>query len=353
MNKLLVINPGSTSTKIGVFEDEREVFVKNITHETSLISQFDKITDQYEFRYNTIADTLKDNGFNIEDFTAIVGRGGLVKPIKSGTYEVNDAMISDLKKGVQGQHASNLGGLIADKIAKSINAKAYIVDPVVVDELDDVARISGNAKFERRSIFHALNQKAIAKQYAKDIDKDYNDLNLIVVHMGGGVSVGIHKKGKVVDVNNALDGEGAFSPERSGTLPMGDIIDTCFSNEYTKEEVKKMVVGKGGLVSYFGSNNTKELVDESESDATKRLVIDAMIFQIAKEIGAYATVVDGDVDAILLTGGIAYSKYITDGITKKVSYISKVNVYAGEDELKALAQGALRVINNIENCKVY
>jgi butyrate kinase len=262
-------------------------------------------------------------------------------------------MLEDLRIGLQGEHASNLGALIANAIGSKINKPAFIVDPVVVDEFMDISRISGHPAIKRRSIFHALNQKAIARQYCKDVGKAYTDLNLVVVHMGGGISVGMHAQGRVIDVNNALDGEGPLSPERSGTLPTGDLSALCFSGKYTHAEIKKMIAGNGGLVAYFGSNDLRELEARAKNEPEVQIAIDAMCYQIAKEIAAVSTAVYGKVDAILLTGGIARSQYVTNEITKRVSFIATVCKYPGEDELAALAQGALRVLRNEETAKEY
>lgn len=352
--KLLIINPGSTSTKIGVYEDEKQVFETNLKHSAEKIAQYKTIIDQLDFRKEAILNVLKEQNIDINTFDAIVGRGGLLKPMVSGTYTVNQAMIEDLKIGVQGQHASNLAGIIASEIAKGLNIPAYIVDPIVVDELTDVARISGIPEIKRKSIFHALNQKAIAKRYAKEKGVKYEDLNLIVTHMGGGVSVGAHCKGKVIDVNNALDGEGPFSPERSGGVPVGSLVDLCFSGKYTYDEVKKKINGKGGAVAYSNTNDFKVVADAADAgDKDAKLIYDAFIYQIAKEIGKDAAVLCGKVDAILITGGIAYNKGITGKIAEKVSFIAPVVVYPGEDELLALAQGALRVLNGEEEAKEY
>jgi len=351
--KLLIINPGSTSTKIGVFENEVSVFETTLRHSMEELSNFKKMTDQYDFRMGIIVKALAEANINIEELSAIVGRGGLVKPLSGGTYHVNEAMINDLKIGVQGQHASNLGGIIANAIGQKIGKPSFIVDPVVVDEFMDISRISGHPALKRRSIFHALNQKAIARQYAKDISKDYVDINLVVVHLGGGISVGIHAKGQVIDVNNALDGDGPLSPERSGSLPTGDFAALCFSGDYSLGDVKKMIAGNGGLVAYFRSNNMMELEERAKTEPEVKLVIDAMVYQIAKEIAAMSAAVCGQVDAILLTGGIARSKYITDEITKRVKFIADVHKYPGEDELAALAQGALRVLRGEEAAKEY
>jgi len=351
--KLLIINPGSTSTKIGIFENEVSIFETTLRHGMEELSNFKKMTDQYDFRMGIIVKALAEANINIEELNAVVGRGGLVKPLSGGTYHVNEAMINDLKVGVQGQHASNLGGIIANAIGQKIGKPAFIVDPVVVDEFMDISRVSGHPALKRRSIFHALNQKAIARQYAKDMGKAYTDLNLVVVHLGGGISVGIHAKGQVIDVNNALDGDGPLSPERSGSLPTGDFAALCFSGDHSLGDVKKMIAGNGGLVAYFKSNNMMELEERAKTEPEVKLVIDAMVYQIAKEIAAMSTAVYGQVDAILLTGGIARSKYITDEITKRVKFIADVHKYPGEDELAALAQGALRVLRGEETAKEY
>ncbi len=355
IKKILAINPGSTSTKIAVFENENQVFVKNIKHSSDDIEKFAKITDQYEFRKQIILKELSENNIDLETIKIIVGRGGLVKFIPSGVYEINDALENDLKLGVNGEHASNLGGLIANDIAKSISgARAFIADPVVVDELDEVARISGHPLFQRTSVFHALNQKAIARTYAKEVNQKYEEINLIIAHLGGGISVGAHKKGRVVDVNQALDGEGPFSPERSGTLPVGQLVKLCFSGKYSQDEIKKMITGKGGYVAYLGSNDAYVVEQKAESGDTNAILIqDAMAYQVAKEIGAMATVLDGKVDAIILTGGIAYGKPFVEKVTNKVKFIAPVKVYPGEDEMKALAFNGLLVLNNEVKPSVY
>ena len=351
--KLLIINPGSTSTKIGIFENETSVFETTLRHSMEELAPFKKMTDQYDFRMGIIVKALAEAGINIGELDAVVGRGGLVKPLAGGTYHVNEAMLRDLKIGVQGQHASNMGGIIANAIGQKIGKSAFIVDPVVVDEFMDIARISGHPALKRRSVFHALNQKAIARQYAKDVGKSYTDLNLVVVHLGGGISVGIHAKGQVIDANNALDGDGPLSPERSGSLPTGDFAALCFSGGYSLGDVRKMIAGNGGLVAYFKSNNVMELEERAKTEPEVKLTIDAMVYQIAKEIAAMSTAVCGQVDAILLTGGIARSEYITDEITKRVNFIANVHKYPGEDELAALAQGALRVLRGEETAKEY
>lgn len=354
MRKLLIINPGSTSTKIGVFEDEKEILDETLRHSSEEIGKYDTVVDQKDFRKEVILDVLKSKGIDIKGFDAIVGRGGLLKPIEGGTYAVNEEMLRDIKKAERGEHASNLGAMIADEIAKEIGAKSFIVDPVVVDELSDVARISGVPELPRTSIFHALNQKAVAKRYAKEKNKAYEDCNIIVVHMGGGVSVGAHTNGRIVDVNNALDGDGAFSPERSGGVPAGALIKMCFSGKYTEAEVKKKITGQGGLVAYLDTNDMRDVLKASaEGDEKSKLIYDAFIYQVSKDVGAMATVLKGNVEAIILTGGIAYSDVVVNSIKERVSFIAPLVVYGGEDEMLALAQGALRVLNGEEEAKEY
>jgi len=352
---ILAINPGSTSTKIAVFRGNKEHFLKNIKHSSEDLSGFERITDQYEYRKNIILSELEKAEIDVRLIAIVVGRGGLVKPIPSGVYEVNEALIADLKKGVQGQHASNLGGLIAKDIAMSLpSARAFIADPVVVDEFEPLARISGHPEFERVSIFHALNQKAIARQHAKSNSLAYEDLNLIVVHLGGGISVGAHCKGRVIDVNQALDGDGPFSPERSGTLPAGALVDLCFSGKYSQKEIRKMVSGKGGYVAYLGTNDAY-LVEcrVKDGDPKAGLVQEALCYQVAKEVGAMSTVLKGQVDAILLTGGMAYGKPVVETITERVRHIAPVFVYPGEDEMRALAMNGLRVFEEDVKPMVY
>ena len=354
MTRLLVINPGSTSTKIAVFDNEDIVFEETLRHSTEEICKFDKIYDQYEFRKNIIIDSLSKHNVSLDSLEGVVGRGGLLKPIEGGTYEVNETMLEDLKSGYLGEHASNLGGIIAYEIGKETGKRAFIVDPVVVDEMQEVARISGLKEIERKSIFHALNQKAVARECAKSINKNYEDLNLIIAHIGGGVSVGAHKKGRVIDVANALDGDGPFSPERAGGLPVGDMVKLCFSGDYSHDEVKKMLKGKGGLVSYLGTNDGIEVSKRIENgDKYAELIYKAMAYQISKEIGALATVLKGKVDAILITGGIAHDSEFVSWIEESVSFIAKVYTYPGEDEMQALAEGGLRVLRGGEKAKIY
>ena len=353
--RILAINPGSTSTKIAVFQGSKSIFLKNIKHTAEELQPFKSIIDQFSFRKDIILKELKEAEIRIDLITAIVGRGGLVKPIESGVYEVNEALINDLHESKLGEHASNLGGLIAHEIAESLDgARAFIADPVVVDELEDVARFTGHPKFVRHSIFHALNQKAIARKYAKSVDKPYNELNLIVAHLGGGISVGAHKKGRVIDVNNALDGDGPFSPERTGTLPCGQVAKLCFSGEYTHDEVKKMIKGEGGFVAYLGTNDAYEVemrVKDGDEEAKK--VHDAIAYQLGREVGSLATVLKGEVDAIIFTGGMAYDKMLIDYIKEMVSFIAPVVVYPGEDEMEALAMNGYMVMKGEVEPKVY
>ena len=352
--KTLVINPGSTSTKVGVFEDETLLFEETLRHPTEEIAKYASVIDQKDFRKEIILDFLKEKDCDPKTLNVIVGRGGLLKPIPGGTYAVSDALLADLKAGVQGQHASNLGGILAREIGDSLGVPSYIVDPVVVDELTDKARISGMPELPRRSIFHALNQKAVARRFAKENGKRYEDLNLIVCHMGGGCSIGAHVKGSVVDTQNALDGEGPFSPERSGSLPTGQLVSLCFSGKYTAGEVRKMLAGHGGLVAYTGSNDMRDLLKAAHNgDKEIAGAVDAFHYQISKEIGAMAAVMHGKVDQIILTGGIAYGKETVDAISEMVGWIAPITVYPGEDELLALAQGALRVLNGEEPARVY
>ena len=352
--KVLTVNPGSTSTKIAVFVDEQNVFQKNIKHGAEELAPFAEITDQFAFRRDMIVNVIKDEAkMDLSEFDYVVGRGGL--PVASGIYEVNEALKRDLRAGVTGKHASNLGGLIAADLAQlSGKAKAYIADPVVVDELDEVARITGHPAFTRVSIFHALNQKAIARTYANDHGKKYEVLNLVVVHLGGGVSVAAHRKGPVVDVDNCLDGNGPFSPERSGSLPCGQLIDACFSGKYTQARLRKMVCGQGGYVAYLGTNDAYEVeLRVKAGDEKAALIEQAMIYQVSKEVGAQATVLKGQVDAILVTGGIARGKDFVEAIKERVSFIAPVFVYPGEDEMKALAMNAYMLHKGEIQARIY
>ncbi len=352
--KSLIINPGSTSTKIGVFEDENLLFEETLRHTTEEISRYSTIVDQKDFRKKIITDLLAEKNFDIKTLGVVVGRGGMLKPIPGGTYAVTDELLQDLKMGKQGQHASNLGGILAREIGDEIGVPSYIVDPVVVDELQTVARYSGVPELPRTSVFHALNQKAVAKRYAKEVGKAYESLRLIVVHMGGGVSVGAHIGGKVVDVFNALDGDGAFSPERAGAVPSGALIKMCFSGAYTEKEVYGKIVGKGGFNAYLGTNDMRNVTKmANEGDAHAAEVKEAFLYQVAKDIGSMACVLEGRVDQIIVTGGIAYGEDVVANLKEKAGWIAPFTVYPGEDELLALAQGGLRVMNGEEEAMIY
>ena len=352
---VLAINPGSTSTKIAVFEDTNPLFIQTLRHTREELEKYERVTDQFAFRKNLIIEQLEDDGINLNSIRIVMGRGGLLKPVESGIFAVNEKMVEDLQSCQYGEHASNLGGLIAYDIAKSLpGAKAFIANPVVVDELCDLARLSGHPKLPRRSIFHALNQKAVARQHAKSILRKYEDLNLIVVHLGGGITVGAHQKGKVIDVNQGLDGDGPFSPERSGTLPVGDLVRLCFSGKYDQKQVMKMIKGEGGLVAYLGTNSALEVEQRAAAgDEYAKLVYDAMAYQVAKEVGAMSAVLRLDVDGILITGGIAHDKYFTNQIISYCHRIAPVHVIPGEDEMQALAMNGLRVINGEAEVKEY
>ncbi len=352
--KSLIINPGSTSTKIGVFEDETLLFEETLRHSTEEISQYASIVDQKDFRKKIITDLLEEKNFDVKSLNVVVGRGGMLKPIPGGTYQVTDELLADLKVGVQGQHASNLGGILAREIGDSIGVPSYIVDPVVVDEMMPVARYSGVPELPRTSVFHALNQKAVAKRYAKESGKAYESLRLIVVHMGGGVSVGAHENGKIVDVFNALDGDGAFSPERAGAVPSGALIKMCFSGQYTEKEVYSKIVGKGGFNAYLGTNDMREVnkrANAGDEDAIKAK--EAFMYQVAKDMGSMACVLKGKVDQIIVTGGIAYNEDVIAALKDYAGFIAPFTVYPGEDELLALTQGALRVLNGEEEAMKY
>ncbi len=354
MFKQLIINPGSTSTKIGIFHDENMVLEVCIRHTVDELNKFKRIYDQLGFRKEMILKELQNREIDLKTLDCIIGRGGLLKPVKSGTYEVNNLMLKHLEEEALGEHASNLGALLSYEISKNLGIKSYIVDPVVVDELEDVSRISGLKEIPRVSIFHALNQNAIARRHASLSNKKYEDMNLIVVHLGGGISVGAHRKGRVVDCANALNGDGPFSPERTGALPVGDLIKLCYSGKYTYEEMNKKLTGNGGLVSYLGTNDAREVESRVRAgDEYATLIYYAMAYQVSKEIGAMSVVLHGDVDGILLTGGIAHDSIFTGWIKEMVGFISEIYIYAGEEELRALAEGGLRILRKEEVARIY
>lgn len=347
MHKILVINPGSTSTKVALYDDEKQVVVKSIEHETELLVKYPLITDQYEFRNEAIMRFLEENNTPKETLSAVVGRGGGLPPVKSGAYMVNEKMMAHLKKNPESSHASNLGGILAYEIAKPLGIPAYIYDSISVDELDDVARISGMPALPRKSFSHVLNSRATAMKVAAKMGKPYDELNMIVAHLGGGISMSAHKQGRMVDIVG--DDEGPFSPERSGAVPVKDLIALCFSGKYTEKEMKQMARGNGGFKAYLGTVDGRE-VDKmiKAGDEKAKLVFDAMGYQIAKGIGSLATVLCGKVDAIVITGGLAHQKALTDYITQHVSFIAPVEVVPGENEMEALAHGALRVLTGKE-----
>lgn len=353
MYRILSINPGSTSTKVALYEDETPVFEEVIRQSAEEVGRFKHIADQYEFRRDVILRLLHDKGVRLEDLDAVVGRGGLLRPIPSGTYRVNQRMLDDLRHPAR-EHASNLGAFLANEVAAQADVPAFIVDPVCVDEFEPLARISGLPEIERKSLSHALNLKAVARQAAKQLGRRYEDLNLVVAHMGGGISVSPHRKGRMIDVNQALDGTGPFSPERAGGLPVGDLVRMAYSGEYTFEGLYRRLVGGGGLVAHLGTNDAVEVERRiADGDEHARLVYEAMAYQIAKEIGAMATVLEGDVDAIVLTGGLAHSDMLMGWIRARVEWIAPVLAFPGEDEMEAMTLGALRVLRGEEDAKEY
>ena len=348
--KILAINPGSTSTKIAVYENEKELYKTNITHSNEDLEKFSNISDQYEMRYQAIMTFLEDNDFNVQDLSAVVGRGGLLPPVKSGAYLVNESMVRRLKNNPIVHHASNLGAMIAFEISKVVNINAYIYDSVAVDELEAIARISGMKEVERKSLVHALNMRAVAIKTANAEGKSYENTTAIVAHIGGGITLSIHKNGKMIDAIS--DDEGPFSPERAGRIPGKDLVSLCYKNDVGV--MKKKMRGKGGLVSLLGTNNALEVEDMIISgDEQAKLVYEAMAYQISKGIGELATVVEGKVDYIILTGGIAYSKMFTQWISNRVSFIAPVIIAAGENELESLAMGTLRVLKGEEEARIY
>lgn len=344
--KILAINPGSTSTKVAVYEDTKPIVVLTLQHTKEEIDRYAGILEQFDFRKEIIVNAVKEAGVDIEKLDAVIGRGGLTKPIKSGVYRVNADMLADLSDRSRGSiHASNLGAILANDIAKQAGCQAYIADPVVVDELQDVARVTGLPEIKRKAIFHALNQKAVARTYADGKGVKYEDLNLIVVHMGGGVSVGAHRKGEVIDVNNALEGEGPFSPDRAGGLVSVSVAEYIEKNGMTAKQFTDKVERNSGFLAYFGTNDTREITKMAEEgNAQAKLVLDAMAYNVSKYIGAMATVLKGEIDAIILTGGIAHGKYVCNYIKDMVGFMAEVAVFPGENELEALAANALRVL---------
>ncbi len=350
MFRILAINPGSTSTKIALYEDEKEINVKNITHSNEQIEKYERIADQYELRYKEIVAFLEEMNVAITDLDAVVGRGGLLPPVQSGAYEVNETMVECLKNKPVVEHASNLGGIIAYEIAKIAGVKAFIYDAIATDQLSDIARISGIKDIKRKSFVHTLNMRSTAILTAKKLDVNYEDLNMIVAHLGGGLTISLHHRGQMEDI--VSDDEGPFSPERSGRLPGKDLMKLCYKED--AKSVGEKLRGKGGLVSYLGTNDAREVEKMiSEGDDHAAIIYEAMAYQIAKGIGELATVVNGNVDVIVITGGIAYSEMFTQWIEDRVKFIAPVEIVPGENELKALSEGVLRVLRGEEVAKEY
>jgi butyrate kinase len=352
---IIAINPGSTSTKIAVYHNKECVFEENIKHSSEDLAPFEKITDQFEFRKKVILDKLNGAKVDRDKVRVIMGRGGLVRPIESGVYHINDQMKYDLVHSPVGEHASNLGGFIAEDLAKEFpNAQAYICDPVVTDEFEEIARIAGHPEFTRRSVFHALNQKATARRHATAVGKRYEELNLIVVHLGGGISIGAHHNGRVIDVNHAIGGEGPFSPERAGSVSVIDAVRLAYSGKYTEKEFTKMLIGNGGLCAHLGTNNAYEVEQRVKNgDQHATLIYEAMAYQVAKFIGTMAVVMKGKVDGILITGGIAYDKWFVGKLREYAEWIGPFFIYPGENEMEALAMNALRVLHGEVEVKEY
>ena len=353
---ILVVNPGSTSTKMAVYEDEMPLVMRSISHSNEDLAHFDDVIEQLDYRKQLVLDELQRVNLPLE-FDAVIGRGGLVKPIAGGVYEINQKMLDDTYSGIaMHNHACNLGCLIAHDIACCIpRCRAFIADPGVVDELNDYARISGSPLMNRICIWHALNQRAIARRFAQEIGKSYEDLNLIICHLGGGISVAAHDHGRAVDANNALDGEGPFSPERAGSLPASDLIRLCFSGKYNEKQLLKRIAGKAGLNAHLGTNDVREVLRRIEDygDKHAKLILDAMIYHVAKNIASESAVLCGNIDAILLTGGLARSEYIVSRLRERIGFLAPIRCFPGEDEMEALALNALAVLRGKRKAKEY
>ncbi len=350
--KIFIINPGSSSTKIALYDGLKLTWTTGSHHSESDFANFSTIGEQYDFRKNFILQKLSEGGIPL-DFDIIMARGGLLKPLAGGIYHVNEKMKDDLLTAER-EHACNLGALIALELAQTCGCEAYIADPVVVDEFQDESRYTGIPSIQRRSIFHALNQKAVSRIYAESIGRRYEDLNLIVVHLGGGISVGAHFKGRVIDVNNPLDGDGPFSTERAGTLPSGEFAELCFSGKYTLKQLKTMIGGKSGLQAYLGTSNMITIASMAEQgEQPHKKVLDAMIYNVAKQIGAMYVALDGRVDAIILTGGIAHSDYCVRILRKRIEYLAPIVVKPGENEMDSLAYNAVSLLSGALPAKEY
>jgi butyrate kinase len=354
MHRVLTINPGSTSTKVALFKEEITEWNESIDYTTDRLSGFNNYIEQLEMRRCDVERIIQDKKVDLKTLSAVVGRGGTLKPLESGTYRIDENLLKDIKSGnVQAGHISNIGALLAHEIAEGAGIPAFFVDPASVDEFEPVARVSGIPEIERKSLFHALNIKATVRKAAKDLGKPVSRLNIVVAHLGGGISVCPIQKGRIIDVNNPIE-EGPFSPERAGSLPVSSLVKLCYSGKFSQTEMKRRIVGHGGLVAYLGTNNCIEVEKRMENgDKKARLTYEAMSYQIAKEIGAMATVLKGKVDAILLTGGLARSSVLVDWIRERVSFLAPIHIYAGENEMEALALGALRVLKGEEKAKTY
>jgi len=354
--RVLAINPGSTSTKISVFDDMVEVFTKTLRHDPAELDKFGGIIEQYEFRKNLVLAAMQENDVAANSLEAVIGRGGLVRSVPGGTIKVNEKMLKDLSDPTAwGRiHASNLGAFISKSIGDELNIPAFIVDPVTVDEFHEVARISGVPEIERKSLFHALNIRYTARKLAKELNKDFDECNMVAVHMGGGITVAAIEKGHVIDVNNALLGMGPFSPQRAGALPIGDLLDLAYSGEYTKKELQAKLTKNSGYMGYLGTDSDMEVENKvNEGDVKYTLIYDALMYQLAKEIGAYATILKGKVDAIFLTGGLAYNPNTTKAVKDYCGYIAPIYIYPGENEMEALSQGGIRVLKGLETALEY
>jgi butyrate kinase len=352
-NLILVINPGSTSTKIGLFKDSQEVKERELNHSPQELEKFSSNLEQLDFRLENVMQALKEWQIKPDDLSATIGRGGPLKPLEGGVYKVGDALMQDLQSGKLVDHASILGGLIAFKVARKSKIPSFIADPVSVDEFEDIARISGHPELPRLSLSHTLNIKAVVKEVAQENSKKPEDVNYVVAHLGGGISIAAHRKGRQIDVNNANDA-GPFSPERCGTLPLTGLLKLCCSGNYKYSDLKKKFIGKGGLIAYLGTGDCREIAKKiDEGDKEARLILEAMAYQIAKEIGAMATVLKGEVDGIILTGGVAQSEKVVNWIKERVSFIAPVILKPGQNELKSLALHAVSALKNPQIAKDY
>ncbi|MBF2413130.1 butyrate kinase [Listeria welshimeri] len=351
---VLTINPGSTSTKLAVYQGDKVLFEETVRHTMQEFADFNNVQEQFDFRWQVLRRVIDAFGYDVNNLDAVVGRGGLLRPVAGGTYMVTEKMLADLKTNKYGEHASNLGAMLAKKLADTLDIPSFIVDPVVVDEMQPIARFSGNELIARKSIFHALNHKAAGRKIAKKLGSGYEKLNFVIAHLGGGISVAAHRQGKAVDVNNALDGDGPFSPERSGSLPMNDFLEACFSGKWNKRELHDLIIGRGGMISYLGTNSMLEVEAKVKAGDEKAIqAFDAMAYQVSKEIGACSTVLHGKIDAIILTGGLARSDLFTSKIIEQTNWIASVIIEPGEDELEALNSGVQRVLAGLEKEKLY